>query len=78
MPGMPLACNIDSHGRRARLLNGIILVVIAVALAIWGLCGGGGIVWVSSAIGFVLGGFCIFEARAGWCALRAMGIKTKL
>jgi len=27
----------------------------------------------------VLGGaFAIFEARAGWCALRAMGIKTPL
>jgi hypothetical protein len=24
------------------------------------------------------GAFAIFEARAGWCALRAMGIKTPL
>jgi hypothetical protein len=25
-----------------------------------------------------VGAFCVFEAWTGWCALRAMGMKTKL
>jgi hypothetical protein len=25
-----------------------------------------------------MGAFSLFEARAGWCAVRALGIKTRL
>jgi hypothetical protein len=76
---MGLTCNIDSRGKRARLLNGIILVTLGLASAlVWAIRGGDALQWIISGICLLLGGVCIFEARAGWCALRAMGIKTKL
>jgi hypothetical protein len=76
---MALTCNIDSRGKRARLINGIILLLIGVLLAVflaWPY--GMAILWIISAACVLIGGFCIFEARAGWCAMRAMGFKTPL
>ena len=76
---MGLTCNIDSRGKRARLINGIILLIIGLLLAVFLAWPYGMILpWVISAVCVILGGFCIFEARAGWCALRAMGLKTPL
>jgi hypothetical protein len=78
MPPMPLSCNIDAQGKRARLLGGVILAALGIVLAIfWAGAGGGVWAWIVSIICLLGGGFCIFESRAGWCALRAMGIKTK-
>jgi hypothetical protein len=73
-----LTCNIDALGKRARLLGGIVGVVIAAIVA--GLAFVTGIWWLwIVAAGLALGGgFAIFEARAGWCALRAMGFKTRI
>lgn len=74
-----MQCNIDARGKRIRLLGGIVclavgLALIALAFAhvapFWALAGPG--------LGCAAGGaFQVFEARAGWCALRAMGIKTR-
>jgi hypothetical protein len=73
-------CNIDPRGRRLRMISGIfccaaagVLVVLAFVLAhgFWGLLLGGA--------ALLAGGlFQIFEARKGWCAVRALGIKTPL
>jgi hypothetical protein len=75
---MPLTCNIDARGKRTRLITAIVLLLLATAI---GLCA-----WktqsrslaVIAAVVAASGGFTLFEARAGWCALRAMGIKTRL
>ena len=76
---MPLTCNIDSRGKVARLLYGIIMLLAGVALTVfWAYPVGG---WWRWAIGIVIGlagGFGIFEARAGWCVVRAMGFKTPM
>ena len=37
----------------------------------------GGWVWLIVAGLALMGAFSVFEARAGWCVVRAMGIKTK-
>jgi hypothetical protein len=78
MRQMPLTCNIDAHGKRARLINGLILLALAAGLAVYAFMAGGMIFWIAAGVCLLLGGLCVFEARAGWCALRAMGIKTKL
>ena len=79
MHRMVLTCNIDARGKRVRLLNGILLVLFGGAMSIlWAVRGGSLWDWVASLFLLILGAFCIFEARAGWCALRAIGIKTKL
>jgi hypothetical protein len=76
---MALACNIDSRGKTARLVYGIILVAVGIALALWWAYGSGmPLRWIVAAICAASGAFAIFEARAGWCVVRAMGFKTPM
>ena len=76
---MPLQCNIDSRGRVARLVYGIALVAAGVALALlWALPRGTPWPWVVSTLVIAGGAFAVFEARAGWCVIRAMGFKTPM
>ena len=74
---MPFTCNIDSRGKFARLVYGIILVAIGVVLLVfWALREGGFVSWIVCVACLLSGAFAIFEARAGWCVMRAMGFKT--
>ena len=62
--------NINNHGRLVRGLGAV------------GLFAGAWLAFDASfwlGLGLALsGGFVLFEAVRGWCALRACGIKTKL
>ena len=75
-----LECNLDAKGKAARLLGGIAAVagalVLAVMLATDMFTFGFG--WYAVGEGILGGAFAIFEARAGWCIVRAIGIKTPL
>lgn len=74
---MAFACNIDRRGQRFRLIVGVVLSVIAV-LVFWQISDPGWLRWGLGG-GLLAGGlFCIFEGLAGWCAVRALGIKTRL
>lgn len=74
-----MQCNIDARGKRVRLINGIVTLVIGIALVFaWALRSGTTAAWVVSTVVLLVAAFMIFEARAGWCALRAMGIKTRV
>ncbi len=76
-----LACNIDRTGQRARAAVGIVLVLGAAIAFYFAASGTGNASLVSLIAGiclFVGGGFCLFEAANGWCAVRAMGFRTKL
>jgi sugar phosphate permease len=76
---MALTCNIDAKGKRVRLINGIIMILAAVAVAVfWARPQHSIVGWVIAGIILFCGGFSVFEAQAGWCALRAMGIKTRV
>jgi len=75
-----MQCNIDARGKAARLRIGIIesalaLVVLAVA-AITQV--GGSWLWIAGGLLAAGGAFAIFEARAGWCVVRAMGFRTRI
>ena len=74
---MPLTCNIDSRGKRARLIYGMLMIALGVVLR----CSSGrgrrtrfgsgrcrSHAWRAAA-------FAVFEARAGWCVVRAMGFQ---
>ncbi len=77
--GMALTCNIDARGKKVRLINGIATVFIAFGvLGIWTIPTGSRIAWAMFAFLLLAGGFMIFEARAGWCVVRAMGFKTRI
>ena len=72
-----MKCNIDARGKAARLRAGIVtagLGGILLGLGVAGI-GGGWPLW--GGIGLLAaGGFAIFEARAGWCVVLAMGFRT--
>lgn len=76
---MPLTCNIDARGKAARLIYGICLVAIGLAIA-WFIAWGTSAFWpwftVISCL--IAGGIGIFEGWAGWCMMRAMGFKTPI
>ncbi|HEX4795688.1 MAG TPA: hypothetical protein VH370_18000 [Humisphaera sp.] len=76
---MPLTCNIDSRGKAARLIYGIILLFIGAALiGFWAMHSESIVRWIVSVACLISGAFAIFEARAGWCVVRAMGFKTPM
>jgi hypothetical protein len=71
-------CNIDAKGKAVRLLWGILMLLLAgvvIALQLTDMING----WWWWAIAIFLlasAAFAFYEARAGWCAVRAMGFKT--
>lgn len=70
-----MQCNIDAKGKAVRLLLGVLLIIGGVGVLLLGWRS-----WQSyAAITFILvGAFCIWEGWSGWCALRALGYKTRL
>ena len=72
-------CNIDAKGKRVRLIGGFVVLDIALvlAIAVW-------MTWLPTwvlipALAALLSGlFMMYEGWAGWCAVRAMGIKTPI
>ena len=76
---MGLACNIDARGRVVRLIYGIVMIVLAgVLLFAWARPTGSPWAWVVTILSSLGGAFAIFEAKAGWCVMRAMGFKTPM
>jgi hypothetical protein len=74
-----LACNIDQRGRSHRYRIGFVLVPLGVLS--WLIASrflDGAWPWILGG-GLVAGGlFSLFEANRGWCAVRALGIKTRV
>jgi len=76
---MALRCNIDAKGKRVRLINGLVaLAAGAVLVGFWARGSESVWPWIVSIVVLLAGAFMIFEARAGWCAIRAMGLKTSI
>ncbi len=73
-----MQCNIDQRGRKARLTTGITLLGTGIALLIIGLVKDLNPFIIAGAVLDGIGLFCIFEGLKGWCALRAIGIKTPM
>ncbi len=75
-----MECNISEKGKAARLKLGLLAVAGAALLA--GILLAGfieGTIWWLGVGGAAFGGaFSIWEARAGWCIVRALGFKTPL
>jgi len=75
-----MECNIDKKGRLARLYTGIAAIVFGIFIALLTYLSvlPATLGWLAVS-GSVFGGaFAIFEARKGWCIVRAVGIKTPL
>ena len=75
-----MQCNIDARGKAARLVWGLVLVLLGAAMLVLraaGVADGAWAWWVGGVLA-ACGGFAIFEARQGWCVVRAMGFKTPI
>jgi len=77
---MAFECNIDARGKAHRLRLGIIAVVGGILLGTTTFFD-----ILPTTIGYVMAGgsvagglFSIWEARMGWCVVRAMGFRTKI
>jgi hypothetical protein len=76
---MSLTCNIDARGKAARLRIGIVLLAVGIAMLLgWAFPTGGTLPWAVTATTLVCAALAIFEARAGWCIVRAMGFRTRI
>ena len=73
-------CNIDARGKAARMAGGRATLAgaagLAALLALDVITVPFG--WYAVAAAVAGGAFAIYEARAGWCVIRAMGFKTPL
>ncbi len=75
MPGP--TCNLDARGKAIRLVLGSVTLVVAAALAAAVLAGWLSLPWWWAVAGCAAGAaFQLAEGWSGWCALRAMGVKT--
>ena len=76
---MKLTCNIDARGKLVRLIYGVAFVLVGVVLLLtWALPTGTVLAWGATITCLVGGAFAIFEARAGWCVVRAIGFRTPI
>jgi len=72
-----LQCNIERKGRIGRVVIGMILDLAGAVFLILALTTRES-VYLFPGIGLTIGGlFMILEGAIGWCAIRAMGFKTK-
>ena len=76
---MAFECNIDARGQAVRMRLGIIGVISSLGLAAACLLiNAPEIAWILPAGVFAGGAFSFFEARTGWCVVRALGFNTRL
>jgi len=73
-----MQCNIDQRGRKARIITGVIIDLIGVAVLVAGIVTGQLALIIAGGVTAGAGMFVIFEGVKGWCALRAIGVKTPL
>ena len=78
MPAMALTCNIDRRGRWVRGVLGGVWVVLALGWWWLGDPSPGWVRWGGIAALTTLGLFMLFEAACGWCAVRALGGRTRI
>ena len=77
---MAFECNIDARGKAVRFKLGMIGIFTGIFLAISLFLLGVGLnaLWLLP-LGAIGGGaFSLFEARTGWCVVRAMGFRTPI
>ena len=75
-----MECNISDKGRLARLYTGIVAIIFGLVLALLTTLSvlPTALGWIAVAGSIFGGAFAIFEARKGWCIVRAIGFKTPL
>lgn len=75
---MPKQCNINSRGKATRLFVGLLMILMACVIGVLIALGSidGIWPWVVALSVLPAGMFTVYEGWSGWCAMRALGIKT--
>ena len=73
-----MECNIDDRGARLRKWMGYCWLLIGVLLGAFAFWAAWWWLWIVAALAVAGGAFALFESRKKWCALRAMGIQTRI
>jgi hypothetical protein len=60
------------------MIGGLVADSIGTGMLVIGILMGRGELIGAGVVLMLAGGFMVFESVAGWCALRALGFKTKL
>lgn len=72
-----MQCNIDERGRALRRNSGFVCCLAGLVLGAYALLTASSRPYFVAGLALVAAGlFQLYEGRKGWCALRAMGIKT--
>ena len=70
--------NIDRNGRIARAISGLLCIAFAVTVSLIAWPESQTFRWVLGLAGAAAGGFQLFEAKRGWCIMRACGVRTPI
>jgi hypothetical protein len=72
-------CNIDRTGRRLRAVGGILCSLLGIGLIVLASLRRDLLIplLITGGLALLSGVFQIFESWKGWCAIRAMGFKTR-
>ncbi len=73
-----MQCNIDEQGVKFRRVWGVMTLLTAVIVAALAFWSGIWWFWIIAAAAGMAGIFALYESRKRWCALRAMGLKTRV
>jgi F0F1-type ATP synthase assembly protein I len=78
--GKIMECNIDARGKVVRMVGGMFSLFAGIVVGVlFGMDIFTTSEWLLIAVILIVSGcFAIFESRAGWCAVRAMGFKTPI
>ena len=78
--GKSMECNIDARGKVVRMVGGMFSLFAGIVVGVlFGMDIFATSEWLLIAVILIVSGcFAIFESRAGWCAVRAMGFKTPI
>jgi len=71
------SCNIGWTGRIIRAVTGVVLVADAYLLYRYDMPSSGLASRALQVLIALMGAFAIFEGAIGWCAVRALGIRTR-
>jgi hypothetical protein len=70
--------NIERRGRIARAITGLLCIALGVAVWYIGWPESAVYRWIVIILAFAAGVFQLYEAKSGWCAARACGLKTPM
>jgi hypothetical protein len=76
---MAFECNLEPRGKMLRFVMGVIFFADGMLLGLlWAWRTGSRTAWITCVIMVIAGAYMMWAGKRGWCACRALGIKTPI